>query len=239
MNSILKVIWNLVFNLSGFDVSFGGKYSDWSFYLIEFKVNYQGVKRFLAERHITPKEIAPGETRLQIVGCDMRDVQIAGSYHEVSIQVPVVPVDGSPGDIFAHLYLPVNTEAARWSGVDIFGFPKFIADIDIEKDGTQVVCRLAADQKRILEFTMDDKVGVMKQLKWEYYGNRKHQLIKTTFDLEGLMFEGGANQHASLVLGKHPIAETLRELFLSDEVVRTLIGHNVSGLLRKPVRMKF
>ncbi len=51
------------------------------------------------------------------------------------------------------------------------------------------------------------------------------------------MFEEEAKQNASLVLGKHAIAETLRELLLSDEIVRTVIGHNVSGFLRKPVRI--
>ncbi len=116
----------------------------------------------LAEKHFIPTEIAPDETRLQIVGCEMRNVQVVGSYHEVSIQVPVESLDESPGDKFAHLYLPVSTEAARWPGVDIYGFPKFVANIDIEKDENQVVCRLSANKELILEFRTDDKVGTKK-----------------------------------------------------------------------------
>jgi len=98
MNSLLKVYWNLVFNLTGLDVSFDIKYNDWSFYLVELKADYQVVKEILAQRLVVPKEIAPGETRLQIVACKMRSVQLSGPYNEVSIQVPVESLDGSPSD---------------------------------------------------------------------------------------------------------------------------------------------
>jgi hypothetical protein len=235
MNSLLKLIWNFVFDLTGLDISSGANYKDWSFYLIELKADYESVKKLLKERHFTPQEITPGETRLQIVGCDMRAVQVIGSYYEISIQVPVKPLDDSPGEKFAHLYLPVSTEAARWTGVDIAGFPKFIAKIDIVKNNNQVICRLTSQETPILEFSMDDKVGTKTQYRWDYYGNRKQRIIQTTFDLEGLMSEEGANLNANLVLGNHAIANTLREILLSDEVVRTLIGHDVSGFLKKPV----
>ena len=139
-------------NLTGLDVSFDVKYNDWSFYLVEVKADYQGVKAILAKRHLNPKEIVPGETRLQIVACQMRSVQVSGPYNEVSIQVPVNSLDESPDDKFAHLYLPVNTEAARWPGVDIYGFPKFIARIDFTQDENQIACQLAENEVPILEF---------------------------------------------------------------------------------------
>ena len=238
MNSFLRVIWNFVFNLTELDVSFDAKYKDWSFYFIELRANHQKVKKMLEERHLLPKEIAPGETRLQIVGCEMKAVQISGPYSEVSIQVPVEPLDDSFGDIFTHLFLPVSTEAARWPGIDIYGFPKFIANIDFAKDEGRIICRLATDEDPILEFSMDNKVGIKKRIKWEFYGNRKQRIVKTTFELEGLIFEGKSNQNVGLVLGKHGIADTLSELLLSDEVVRTMTGNNISGVLRKPVLIK-
>ncbi len=113
LNSILKVYWNLIFNLTGLDVSFDAQYHDWSFYFIELSANYQGVKKMLLEKQLVPKEFAPGETRLQIVGCEMKAVQLAGPYNEVSFQVPVEPLDDSPGVKFTHLFLPVNTEGGQ------------------------------------------------------------------------------------------------------------------------------
>ena len=77
-----------------------------------------------------------------------------------------------------------------------------------------------------------------KQFIWEFYGNRKHQIIKTTFSLEGLILEEESKQNVNLTLGTHEIANTLRELLLSDEVMLTVIGHNLSGILKKPVRIK-
>jgi hypothetical protein len=237
MNAILKVVWNLVFNISGLDISFSAKYQDWSFYLIELRANYQMVKELLAERHLLPKEIAPAETRLQIVACELRKVQVAGPYNELSIQVPVEPLDDSPNEKLTHLYLPVNTEESRWPGVDIFGFPKFIATIDIETDNNRAACRLAVGDQMILEFKMDDKAGPRKHYKWDYYGTRKRRVVKTTMDPEGSISDEEFSGNASLVLGEHPIADTLRAILLSEEVVRTMIGHNVSSVLKKPVRL--
>ena len=238
MNSLLRAFWNLMFSITGIDVSFDAKYKDWSFYLIELRANYQGVKELLAERNLIPKEIVSGETRLQIVGCEMRAVQIAGPYNEVSIQVPVNPLDDSSGDKFAHLFLPVSTEVARWPGVDIYGFPKFVAKIDFASSENQFACKLAIQDEAILEFGLDNKIGTKKQERWEYYGNRNRRIIKTVFDFEGMIGEWASKQNANFLLGRHVIADTLRELVLSDQVVRTMIGQNLSGVLRKPVLIK-
>jgi len=132
----------------------------------------------------------------------------------------------------------VSTEAARWPGVDIYGFPKFIAKIDFTKDENQIACRLAENEEPILEFRMDDKVGTKKQTRWEFYGNRKQRIVITAFDLEGLILEEETNKNVKLVLGKHTIAERLKGLLLSNEVVRTMIGHEVTGILRKPVQIQ-
>ena len=73
-----------------------------------------------------------------------------------------------------------------------------------------------------------------ERAKWEFYGNRKKQIVKVVFDWEGDFVEE-AGGDVRFVLGKHPIAETIGRLLISGEVVRTSIGHNVSGILRKPV----
>lgn len=236
MNRFLRSYWNVVFKLTRIDVSYDARYSDWSFYSLEFKADYQAVENILAERHLAPKETAPNETSLQIVGCQMRAVQVSGPYNEVSIQVPVTPLGDAPGDTFAHLYLPVNTEAARWPGVDIYGFPKFIAAIAIEKHSDQVTCRLAEKDELILEFSVRDRMGAQKQARWEYYGSRNKQIIKTIFDLEGKIFEGTIDDNGvDFALGTHRIANEVKKLLKSDEVVKIVIGNELSGILRKPV----
>lgn len=237
MNPFLKILWNLVFNLTGLDISFDARYDDWSFYLIELRADYQRVKELLRGKHLIPKETAPGETRLQIAGCEMRKVQVAGPYHEVSIQVPVEPLEESPNEKFTHLYLPVNTEKSRWPGVDIMGMPKFLADIEFEKENNRITCRLAEADKLILEFTMDDRAGSMQHFHWDYYGLRKGKIVRTTMDPQGLISFGESGGNASLRLGEHVVADTLREILSSDEIVRTIIGSKVSSTLTKPVQI--
>ena len=142
MNAILKFVWNIIFHLTGVDISFGAKYKDWDFTQIELFADDQGVKEILPERGLKPRKDTQGRPRIQIVGCDMKEVEFVGTYYEVSIQEPVETLDGSSKEQFAHLFLPVTTEAARWPGVDITGFPKFIAPININSKDGKIHCQL-------------------------------------------------------------------------------------------------
>jgi hypothetical protein len=235
MNAILKAYWNLIFRLTGLDVSFDIRYPRWSYFLIELRARFGGVSSMLRARRLTPKETAPGETRLQIVGCDMQDVHISGPYKELSIQVPVEAVESIPGGKSAHLWLPVTTEAARWPGVDIYGFPKFIAAIDCVHQTNQVAWTLKEHGASILDFGMRDEVGASRQERWQYYGTRKGQTVLIDFDVEGPVLDRSGGAGAYLSLGSHPIASALREVLVSDDILRTVVGHQVSSVLRKPV----
>ncbi len=236
MNFFMKAIWNIIFKLTGIDISFDAKYPDWSFYCIEFEADYQEVRNFLSARHLTPVETTPGDTRLQIIGCHMRQVQIAGPYNEVSIQVPVMPIDSGSEDTYAHIYLPVSSEAARWPGADILGFPKFVANIEIMKHDNTITCRITHKGELLLQFSLPDIVGTERQFRWNFYGNRKQQIVKTGFDIEGKIFEGaGEIENVDFTLGQHRIANELRSLLKNEQVLRVVIGNELSGILRKPV----
>jgi len=47
--------------------------------------------------------------------------------------------------------LPVNTEHARAGGVDLFGYPKFLAAIDFEKSNDWITCTLREGDQDILQ----------------------------------------------------------------------------------------
>lgn len=235
MNAILKFVWNFIFHLTGMDISFGAEYKNWDFFLIELIADGRGVKEILAERGFKPQIDTQGRTRIQIVGCDMKDVEFVGSYYEVSIQVPVETLDGSSNEQFAHLYLLVTTEAARWPGVDITGFPKCIAPLYINSKDRKIHCRLGEKEAPVLVFEVDDLYGPQEKVIWEYYGIRKGKLIKTTFEVEGKIFEGEAGKNTTFILGEHPISDKLRSLIISSQVRRIMIGHELKGKLRKPV----
>jgi len=235
VNALLKAVWNLVFHLTGIDLSYDARYADWSLSLAEYRARYQAVKELLKERELVPMETEPGETRVQIAACEFRAVQVAGPYNEVSIHVPVESLTGDAGERSAHLWLPVSTKAARWPGVDIYGFPKFVARIEIEREGGRVRCRLAEEDTQVLDFAVPQSPGTQQQLSWAYYGCRKRQIVMTRFDLSGSIYAGESDQPVDLVLGQHRIADTLRGLLLSERAERIVVGSAMSGYLRKPV----
>jgi hypothetical protein len=236
MNFLLKAIWNIIFNLTGIDISFDAKYPDWSFYGIEFEADYQEVHHFLSTKQLTPVETTSGDARLQIIGCQMRQVQIAGPYNEVSIQVPVLPIDSSSSETYAHIYLPVSTEAARWPGADIMGFPKFLANIDITRQDNTITCQITHQGELVLQFSLPDRMGIERQFRWNFYGYRKQQIVRTSFDIEGKIYEGaGENESVDFTLGHHKVANELRSMLKNEQVLSVVIGNELSGILRKPV----
>jgi hypothetical protein len=233
----LKVLWNAIYKLTGIDASPDIAFRDFSYHMAEFRADYQSVAAFLSDRNLKPLESAPGETRLQILGVDMRSVQIVGTYYEISLQVPLEPVGDVKTDLFAHLYLPVNTEKARWGGVDVNGFPKFLATIEMEKRTDHTIWRLAQNGSPILELGMEDRVGEHANRTWTFVGHRKNQVVKTVFEIQGVIWEGQRDGGAFLNLGTHPISETLRSIVIDDSATRIEIGHRLSGTLKKPVRL--
>jgi hypothetical protein len=67
------------------------------------------VEAMLENKKIKPIEYLSNQARIQIVGCEMRSVEMAGLYNELSIQVPVISPDDSSGETFTQLFLNVES----------------------------------------------------------------------------------------------------------------------------------
>ncbi|MEU1208530.1 acetoacetate decarboxylase family protein [Nocardia sp. NPDC005825] len=108
-------------------------------------------------RELTPLEIAPGLGLVSVIffRYDVCDIDF---YTEVGIGVAVRPArHGGPGviDLLAglgddHLHsyvlsLPVSTEIAQIRGHDGYGFPKWVADMDVEIGTNRTTARVAAE----------------------------------------------------------------------------------------------
>ena len=105
-------------------------------------------------RELTPAplrmvEVMPGRTPVAIACFDYLETSI-GPYGEVSIGWPVVDATRWQPPLLPLLFeqrwprmgwwvhhLPVTTEAARQAGRSLWGYPKFLADIDFEWDGSR------------------------------------------------------------------------------------------------------
>ncbi len=126
-----------------------------------FTASTSRVKKLLPNASLIPVEMIPGRCLVAFTGFEHRRTDI-GPYNEVSISFLVTFKRGQiPGITLARMImtrnfasyiwqLPVTTEHACAGGVDLFGFPKFIADIKFETGGEWIKCKLSKDGQDIL-----------------------------------------------------------------------------------------
>ena len=78
-----------------------------------------------------------------------------GAYNEVGVGIQCIHPDNPAPGMYV-IDLPVTTEIARLGGVEIFGYPKFVADIPVRFEGSQVSCEVVdEDGKRIMFLSGD------------------------------------------------------------------------------------
>jgi hypothetical protein len=181
---------------------------------------------------------------------DYRDNDL-GQYHEVAITFFVhepgafrVPVVGGPlsmvrGNLPTYIHqLPVDAEFSREAGCKIWGFPKFMSEIDIRRDRGVEESTLTVDGAHVLtqsmrlggtsSFTERDQVS---------YALREGDLYRTpsTMSGEGVGFRMGG---ARLELGEHTIADELRSLGLPKRPLFTTAIAKMSGSFSAPEMMQ-
>lgn len=161
---------------------------------------------------------------------DYRDTDL-GAYHEVGLCFLVRSPSGGRGGALVH-ELPVNQAFTLQAGRQLWGFPKWMADIDLEFGSRAATCHLAEGSEHILtlalrpapfrvpggrELTMDAwtyQDGVVRRTPW----TMRHEQVR--------MRPGGA----SLVVGDgHSMAKELRTLGLPRRAVFTTVVGRVTG----------
>ncbi len=142
------------------------------------------------------------------------------SYNELAVAFLVRQHDSASGPgVYIH-QLPVTQTFTLEAGRRIWGYPKFLADIEITEHRNRVSCTLAHEGTYVL--TLDVHEGgpmrlpnrdlptyslrddVLRRTPWEQEANTRARL-------------GGA----SLELGSHPIADELRSLGLPKRALMT------------------
>jgi hypothetical protein len=154
-----------------------------------------------------------------------------GQYDEVCIAVPVLSPRASPAcglwpalsalrndawGLYLH-YLPVTEEFSARAGVELYGFPKWVADIDITSTVRSGRCTFASEGEEVWSLTTRVPSGssrAFKPFSLDAYSVRDGTLRRCTFTVEGEGVDvrpGGAE----LKLGRHAIATELQGLGLS------------------------
>lgn len=188
------------------------------------------VRSLLPDPDMRPLEVFPGRALVAFTAFEYRDTDI-DPYNEFSISFPISYGRANlPGlSVLNRLrqgcfetyvwQLPVTTEIARWGGVELYGYPKFLGDIAFTRTDTSVRCDLGEKGKAIL--TLEGAVlptrSNARTLRYRTYSLKQGLPLCANIYLHPLQFAQtlrGSAARLELHEG-HPISDTLARLELS------------------------
>lgn len=125
---------------------------------------------------------------------------------------PVLPLLRSRLGGFV-LHLPVTTREARDAGVVVYGFPKFVADMDFREEPGRRQVRLAEGDSPILTLTVRPRGPVLADRRPLVAYTALHgELVETVVPVQAHMQVRFGASAGELHLGEHEVAESLRRL---------------------------
>jgi hypothetical protein len=206
-------------------------------------VAYYLVSARAAQRLIEPSglriaQTLPGRTVCTIGSMEYIDGDL-GQYHEVGVSFFVhepnareLPIIGTMlgmarGGLPVYIHqLPVDGEFTRDAGCTIWGYPKFMSQINVTREGGVETTRLSADGQHVLTQTMrmagTRSFGERTQVS---FSHRDGVTYRTASTMSGKQI-GARLGGVTIELGTHPMADELRSLGLPKKALfSTYIGH--------------
>jgi hypothetical protein len=184
------------------------------------------IKSILPSKRMHPFRLTPWHGMVTLSASQHKDSDI-GPYNMVDIGIPFVLDKATP--VFTGLlhktpeipmiYLPyfmVNSERARFTGIDLANFPAFLAEINFDEDDKWIKCVVNADGVNILKLS-GRKINLKKTHRQHFCpvtvkGNR---LLRSEYNHSES--DTGASKKPTdvrLEFGDHPFGLKLKELNL-------------------------
>ena len=170
---------------------------------------------------------------MALLGIEYRQPEDVEPYNEFAVLIHVAkpPVSWIPLLPFSfpglfksfgsYTYMmPVTTQESVDFGVEIWGYPKNVSEVEFEDLGDTRQCVLRSDDQLVLSLEVRKLAeGKTRPIVVNSYTVKDGQLLKTRAEIRGAYgltnFKGGA----SFTLGDHPIAEELRSLGIKHKAV--------------------
>jgi Acetoacetate decarboxylase (ADC) len=197
------------------------------------------IRELLPSPRLYPLRLTPRSGVTVIVAYEYRDSDI-GPYNEVAVGFPVTVDRNAPvvtelrrfqvqgGSVFIW-QLPVTTAIARDLGVEVAGYPKFLADIDFGAEGGLVTCRLAEGGRHILTLRLRHRSPRRRdeRVRYEPVTVKGDRLLRglgiSNIPRAAVTFNG---RGVELELGDHPLAERLRRLEMGRVIMASYAPAN-------------
>jgi hypothetical protein len=196
-------------------------------FLLFFSADYRRVREAMPSDHLHPVVLPGGRAIVGLAAFNYVETSI-GPYGEVAVVVPAVhgskgpPVlipalweSGYPGFGLVVLHLPVTGTIPRNGGRGIWGYPKFVADMHFTITPEYYECRLAEEEEHIFTMRAARKGWFRKDRKpLVTYTVKDGRLIKTTVAQQGSYRMSFGFAGSFVLFGRHPVAESIRQLGL-------------------------
>jgi hypothetical protein len=172
---------------------------------------------------LRPLSVAPGRAALVLGATSYQDSD-AGPYDEVLMLIPVSLDRGrTPFGLLQWLrkgggayawQVGVTTEIARQLGIEVLGWPKFLADIEVDVGSDPVSCSVSVDGRLVLELSARRprcRPGDDRQ-RFDMFAVHDDLLLRCQAidHIRESGFRVGRSD-IRLTIGDHPIADGLRE----------------------------
>jgi hypothetical protein len=218
-------------NIPQFEVGAGGEqYRLPTFFeeVLHFQISYPAplaTLRRLLPSGVEPLPIAPGRGALTIGTFAYRQSDL-GPYNEVSFTIPAFVRLGSlvfgaaatwsRGPTAYVWRLPVTTERSRYYGVEVFGLPKFLADIAVFEEGRWTGCRLSQGGELILESSLrHGRCRPAGRFVAQLLSRRGESIVRSSVAVhQGPRWLAVLPPRASIALGPHELGRQLETLGL-------------------------
>lgn len=188
------------------------------------------VKKLLPLPDMHPVEAMIGRALVAFTAFEYRRTDI-DPYNEFSISFPItfrkkaipgITVLGMMARRYFTAYvwqLPVTTERARKGGVDMYGYPKFLADITFTKENGILGCTLSEGGENILVLKGQKlKTAPEKVNRFKTFSVKDGVPLAANIYMNPIEFgKSMSSKAATLSLGNHDIAKKLKEINLSSK----------------------
>lgn len=189
------------------------------------------VKKYIPSDDLYPVEIFPGRCLVTVSAFEYRKSDL-GPYNEFSVAVlvrhkkkpiPLLPVLASMVGKCFHVYiiqLPVTSERARHGGVDLGGYPKFLADIQFRKDRDISECRLSSGKNHIVTMRGKNlKTSGCGKIKYVIYTHLNGCLVNSVMYVNPRKFAQSLNRNAAAIEtgSNHAICDLLSGIKLGKK----------------------